>query len=74
MVRGKGKGDVDEQKRVWEGMKVGKRKRKRKLRLGCCCRGRSSGDDETTTQTKEGAQREAAALQTRDPKNSCEAK
>ena len=70
MVKGKGKGDgdVDEQKRVWEGMKVGRRKRK--LRLGCCCRGRSSGDDETTTQTKEGAQREAAALQTRDPKNS----
>lgn len=74
MVKGKGKGDgdVDEQKRAWEGMKVGNRKIK--LRLGCCCRGRSSGDDETTTQTKEGAQREAAALQTRDPKNSCEAK
>jgi hypothetical protein len=72
---GEGDGDVEEQKRVWEGMEVGKRKRK--LRLGlcfCCCRGRSLGDDETTTQTEEGAEREAAALQTPDPKSSCKTK
>jgi hypothetical protein len=68
---GEGDGDVEEQKRVWEGMEVGKRKRKLRFLFVLLSR-----KERAWAMTKQQHKREGGNLlqQTPDPKSSFEAK
>jgi hypothetical protein len=68
---GEGDGDVEEQKRVWEGMEVGKRKRKLRFVFVLLSR-----KERAWAMTKQQHKREGGNLlqQTPDPKSSFEAK